>query len=206
MSEALSRLQKPPKLLIAASAIGYYGSRPGEVLDERSAPGQGFLAKVCQDWEAATLPAQRGGIRVVNARFGIILSAAGGALKKMLLPFQMGVGGRLGSGQQDMSWIALDDVVAALYHVIHTPNLSGPVNFVSCLPVNNSQFTKALGHVLKRPTIFPMPEFVVKTLFGEMGQELLLTSQRVLPQKLQDSGYNYHFPDLKEALRHLLGK
>lgn len=206
LSETLASLKSPPKVFISASAIGYYGARNDEVVAEESAPGSGFLADVCREWEEATGSAVKNNIRVVNARFGIILSAAGGALKKMLLPFRLGVGGKLGSGRQIMSWIALDDVVAGLYHVLNATNLRGPVNFVSPQSLTNWEFTKALGTVLKRPTIFPVPAFVIKTLFGEMGETLLLNGVNVAPKKLLESGYTFHFPELKEALHHLLGK
>jgi len=206
LSETLARLKLPPKVFISASATGYYGARDDIIVTEESAPGDGFLADVCREWEAATEFAVKNNIRVVNARFGIILSAAGGALKKMLPPFRLGVGGKLGNGRQIMSWIALDDVVAGLYHLLNTPHLRGPVNFVSPQSLTNWDFTKALGSVLKRPTIFPVPAFVIKILFGEMGEALLLKGANVEPKKLLESGYTFHFPELKEALHHLLGK
>lgn len=206
LSETLVSLKSPPKVFIAASATGYYGAREGEVVTEESLPGEGFLADVCREWEAVTEPAAKKNIRVVNARFGIILSPNGGALQKMLPPFRLGVGGKLGSGRQIMSWIALDDVVAGLYHVLNTADLKGPVNFVSPQSLTNRDFTKALGAVLKRPTIFPVPALVIKILFGEMGEALLLSGANVEPRKLLESGYTFHFPELKEALHHLLGK
>lgn len=206
LSEILANLKSPPKVFISASATGYYGARGDDVVAEESAPGDGFLADVCHEWEAATEMAVKKNIRVVNARFGIVLSASGGALKKMLPPFRLGVGGKLGSGRQIMSWIALDDVVAGLYHVLNTVDLKGPVNFVSPQSLTNWDFTKTLGAVLKRPTIFSVPAFVIKTIFGEMGEVLLLNGVNVEPKKLLESGYTFHFPEIREALCHLLGK
>lgn len=206
LSEILANLKLPPKVFISASATGYYGARSDDIVSEGSAPGDDFLADVCREWEAATEMAAKKNIRVVNARFGIILSASGGALKKMLPPFRLGVGGRLGSGRQIMSWIALDDVVAGLYHILNTVDLRGAVNFVSPQSLTNWDFTKALGAVLKRPTVFSVPAFVIKTIFGEMGEALLLNGVNVEPKKLLESGYTFHFPEIKEALRHLLGK
>ena len=204
IAEALRQLAKPPAVLVSASAIGWYGDRGEEVLREDSAPGAGYLAEVCRDWEAATEPAARAGIRVVHLRTGIVLSADGGALAKMLPPFRMGAGGKLGSGKQYMSWIALDDHIAAIQHVIQSPSLQGPVNLVAPNPATNLQFTKALGKALARPTIAPLPAFAVRLLFGQMGVELLLASQRVQPARLQASGFTFRYPDLEGALRHVL--
>jgi uncharacterized protein (TIGR01777 family) len=204
LAEALARLHKRPKVLVSASAVGYYGDRGEEGLGEESASGSGFLAEVCRQWEAAATPASQSGIRVVHPRFGVILSRAGGALPRLLLPFRLGLGGRLGSGQQFMSWIALDDVVGAIHHAITHDDLQGPVNAVSPAPARNHEFTKTLGRVLRRPTVFPLPAFAARLAFGQMADEMLLASQRVEPAKLLASGYQFQFPDLESALRHLL--
>lgn len=206
LCETLAELKQPPKVLVCASAVGFYGDRGDEVVDENSNPGSDFLADVCQEWEAATESATAGGIRVVNLRIGVILSPAGGALAKMLLPFKMGAGGVMGSGNQYWSWISIDDVAGAILHAITTQSLKGPVNAVSPNPVTNREFTKILGHVLSRPTIFPMPAFAVRLVFGEMGDALLLASTRVKPAKLLESGFQFQNQDLENALRHLLGK
>ena len=205
LAEALGQLAKPPRVLVCASAVGYYGDRGDELLREESEPGGGFLAGVVREWEAATEPAAKKGIRVVNLRIGVVLGAGGGALAAMLTPFKMGVGGRVGSGKQYMSWIALDDVVGAVEHALATESLQGPVNVVSPNPARNAEFTKALGGVLSRPTIFPLPAFVVKLAFGQMGEELLLGSQRVDSAKLRASGYKFHYPELEAALRRAVG-
>jgi len=206
VSEAIARMKKPPQVLICASAIGYYGDRGDELLKEGSAAGSGFLPDVCKAWEAATVPAVQKGVRVVNLRFGIILSAQGGAFAKMLTPFKMGVGGNLGSGTQYMSWIALDDVVGVIAYALETNSLSGPVNTVCPQAVTNAEFTQTLGRVLRRPTIFPMPAFAARLVFGEMADALLLSSARVVPDVLTQSGYSFQWPDLEGAFRHLLNK
>lgn len=206
LSQALAGLSNPPKVLVCASAIGFYGDRNEEVLIEESPPGEGFLVEVCKEWEAATAPAKEKGIRVVNQRFGIILSPKGGPLAMMLTPFKMGVGGVIGSGKQYMSWISIDDAVGAIYHAIVNENVSGPVNTVAPEAVTNQEFTKTLGKVLSRPTIFPMPAFAAKLAFGEMADELLLASARVEPKRLLESGYDFKTPTLEGALRHVLGK
>ena len=205
LSEALAEMAKPPRVLVCASAIGYYGDRGDELLREESESGGGFLAGVVREWEAATKPAAKKGIRVVNLRFGVVLGAEGGALAQMLMPFKMGVGGRVGSGKQYMSWVSLDDVVGAVGHALATESLKGPVNVVGPNPARNAEFTKALGKVLSRPTIFPLPAFVVKLAFGQMGEELLLGSQRVEPARLMASGYRFHYPELEGALRRAVG-
>jgi uncharacterized protein (TIGR01777 family) len=206
LCDALAQLAHPPNVLVSASAIGYYGDRGAEVLREDSRPGRDFLADVCRAWEAATAPAAQRGIRVVNVRFGVVLSAAGGALAKMLLPFKLGAGGRIGSGQQYMSWIALDDVVGAIHHTLITDTLQGPVNAVAPNPVTNAVFTKTLGRVLWRPTLVPLPAFVARAAFGEMADALLLASIRVEPTRLKDTHYAFRYPELEGALRHVLGK
>jgi uncharacterized protein len=206
LSDALANLSSPPKTLISASAIGYYGNRGDEILTEESAPGDDFLGNVCIEWEQATALAAEKGIRVVNTRFGIILAANGGALAKMLPPFRMGIGGKIGSGKQWMSWIALDDVIGGIKFALTNEALRGPVNFVAPNPVRNSEFTKALGKALSRPTLFPIPAFGVRLAFGEMADALLLSSQRVEPRKLETSNYQFQYPNLDSALRHVLGK
>ena len=204
LGDALANLSNPPKTFVGASAIGYYGDRGDEVLTEASAPGKDFLSGVCVEWENATALASEKGIRVVNCRFGIILDAKGGALKKMLPPFRMGVGGKIGSGKQWMSWIALDDVVRGIKFALANDSIRGPVNFVAPNPVMNAEFTKTLGSVLSRPTLFPIPAFGLRLLFGEMADELLLSSQRVEPAILQTSGYSFQYSQLEAALRHVL--
>ena len=207
LAEALAELKQPPKVLVSASAVGYYGDRGEETLREDSGSGSAFfLSNVCRQWEAATEPAEDAGIRVVNLRFGIMLSSVGGALPRLLTPFRMGVGGRLGSGKQFMSWIAIDDVIGAILHTMGTETLRGAVNAVAPEPVTNREFTRTLGRVLGRPTVFPMPAFAARLAFGQMADELLLASQRVEPAKLLASGYLFRFPELEAALRHLLGK
>jgi uncharacterized protein (TIGR01777 family) len=206
LGDALANLTKRPKIFICASAIGYYGNRGDEILMESSAPGNDFLAEVCVEWEKATALATEKGIRVVNARFGVILDAHGGALAKMLPPFRMGIGGKIDSGKQWMSWIALDDVVGGLKFALANETLRGPVNFVAPNPVRNAEFTKTLGKVLSRPTLFPIPAFGVRLLFGEMGEALLLGGQRVEPERLKSSGYQFQYSQLQTALSHALQK
>jgi uncharacterized protein (TIGR01777 family) len=204
LSESLARLSRPPSVFLSASAIGYYGDRGDELLTETSAPGNDFLAQVCIEWENATRPAVEKGIRTVHTRFGIILDAEGGALAKMLTPFRMGIGGRVGSGKQWMSWIALDDVVKGLRFVMEDASMRGPVNFVSPNPVTNAEFTKTLGRVLARPTLFPVPVFGARLAFGEMADALLLSSQRVEASVLKRMGYQFKWTKLEPALRHIL--
>jgi uncharacterized protein (TIGR01777 family) len=204
LAEALAKLERKPRALLSASAVGYYGSRGAEVLTEESSAGDDFLARVCRQWEEAATPAAQAGIRVVLMRFGIILSSKGGALAKMLTPFKLGAGGRLGSGHQYMSWIALDDVAGVIAHLLEKDSLSGPVNTVSPEPVTNREFTKALGEALSRPTLLPVPAFALRLAFGEMADVALLASQRVEPVRLKESGYRFKYPELKDALRHVL--
>lgn len=205
VAETLAQLKNPPACLISASAIGYYGDRGDEALCEDSPPGDDFLAKVCQQWEAACEPARQAGIRVVNPRIGIVLSYKGGALEKMLLPFQLGLGGVLGSGHQYLSWIAIDDVLAAFMHILATPSLSGPVNLAAPEPLTNAEFTRVLGKVLLRPTILPVPAFSLRALMGEMADSLLLSSTRVCSNRLLNTGFQFQYPDISSALRHVLG-
>ena len=202
LCDALAKRESPPKVLICASAIGYYGDRGDETLDETSTMGTSFLSEICQNWEAATESARAKGIRVVHLRFGVVLSAAGGALAKMLLPFKLGLGGIVGSGQQYWSWIDLNDVVGVISHSLTHEQLSGPVNAVSPNPASNRDFTKALGRVLRRPTIFPIPAFAARILLGEMADELLLASARVVPTALKKSGFEFQYPNLEDALKH----
>jgi uncharacterized protein (TIGR01777 family) len=206
LSEALAKLERRPRALVSASAIGYYGSRGDEVLTEESPAGNGFLSAVSREWEAATAPAAEAGIRVVNLRFGVILSPRGGALEKILLPFRFGLGGEVGGGRQYWSWIAIDDAVGAIHHALITDALRGPSNAVAPHPVTNHEFTKTLGSLLSRPTLLPTPEFAARLAFGEMADELLLAGARVEPARLLRTGYRFRFQTLEEALRHLLGQ
>ena len=202
----LARLQQKPRALVSASAIGFYGPRGEEILDETSSPGSDYLSEVARQWESATEAAARAGIRVVLMRFGVVLGAGGGALARMLTPFRMGAGGRIGPGQQWMSWIALEDAAAAVEHALGNGSLRGPVNVVAPNPVRNSEFTRTLGQVLHRPTVLPMPALAVKLAFGEMGTTLLLGSQRVLPKRLEASGFQFKYPELKEALESAIAR
>jgi uncharacterized protein (TIGR01777 family) len=205
LSETLAGLSNPPKTFVAASATGFYGNRGDEPLDEASSPGDNFLAQVCIPWEEATAAAVQSGIRVVNLRIGIVLAADGGALAKMITPFKFGLGGRIGSGRQYMSWIEISDMVRAINHALSVESLSGPVNAVAPNPVTNAEFTATLGKVLSRPTFFTMPAFAAHMAFGEMGDELLLGSTRVYPKKLLESGYKFRYSELQAALEHILG-
>ena len=193
-----------PELIISASAVGFYGERGTEIIDESFASGSGFLAGVCQQWENSVYIAEEAGIRVVNARFGAVLSSSGGALRKMLLPFKMGLGGIIGSGEQYFSWVSIDDAVRIIQHIIADDSIRGPVNFAAPNAVSNREFTKTLGRVLRRPTIFPLPAVVARLAFGEMADELLLTPIRVYPKKIVESGYKFLHPELGEALKHIL--
>jgi len=194
-----------PRTLISASAIGYYGNRGDELLTEDSSSGQGYLADVSREWEAATNPACEAGLRVVNLRIGVVLARTGGALPSMLLPFRLGLGGRVGSGKQYWSWVSLNDVVGIILFALHNDNLRGPVNVVSPEPARNEEFVRALGAQIHRPTIFPLPAFVVHTLLGEMGDAALLGSARVEPAKLKAAGYQFRHAKLKDALQAALG-
>jgi uncharacterized protein len=209
LTETLARLARPPRVLVSASAIGIYGNRGHEPVTESSstldAPPD-FLTEVGREWEAATDPARAADIRVVLARFGVALSPAGGALGRMLPPFRLGVGGPLGSGRQQMSWIAMDDLIGAVHHAIMTDALTGPVNATAPHPVSNREFAQTLGRVLGRPALLPVPAAALRLAFGEMARVALLGSARVLPARLQESGYTFRYPDLEGALRHLLGR
>jgi uncharacterized protein (TIGR01777 family) len=205
LAETLARIERPPAVFVAASAIGYYGDRGPEVLTETSAPGAGFLAEVCRAWEAAAAPAARRGIRVVHPRFGIILGPDGGPLARMLGPFRLGLGGRLGSGEQWMSWVAREDAVGAILHALATAPVAGPVNVVAPAPVTNREFTAALARAVRRPSWMPVPAAALRLLLGEMAREMLLVSQRVRPETLLASGYAFRRPTLDVALAAALG-
>jgi len=202
---ALAGLSPKPRVLVSASAIGYYGTRGSETLDERSASGTGFLASVCRDWEAATSPAQEAGIRVVLARVGVVLASEGGALEKMKIPFLLGVGGRIGDGTQYMSWISLPDLVSAMVFALQRDDLEGPVNCVAPTPVTNSDFSATLGRVLKRPAALPVPKFALRLAVGsEMANEMLIGGARVIPAELHAHGFEWQHPTLEPALRSAL--
>jgi len=204
LAETLAKLQRPPRVFASASAIGIYGNRGDEVLSEESAPGKGFLAGVCCEWEQATAAAEEIGIRVAHLRFGIVLSSKGGALAKLLTPFKLGAGGKIGNGKQWMSWIAIDDVIAAIHTVISADDMNGAVNLVAPNPVTNAELTETLGRVLERPTLLNVPAFAARIAFGEMADALLLSSARVQPVKLLESGYVFKHTQLEGALRHIL--
>lgn len=205
LARTIAELEPRPSVLVCAGGVGIYGDRDDEILTEESNVGTGFLASVGTAWEAAAEPARSAGIRVVNFRQGIALSRDGGALERLLMPFKLGVGGRVGSGKQWWSWVSLDDLVAA-YRFALESDLAGPVNLAAPNPAVNVQFVKALGRALHRPTVFPLPTFAVKAAFGEMGEHVLLESQRVLPARLLDAGFAFSYPDLESALEHALEK
>lgn len=204
IAEGIAALPDPPGTLINASAIGIYGNRGDELLDEDSGPGTDFLAGVGREWEAATEPAARAGIRVVIARFGIVLAEQGGALARLLPPFRLGGGGKVGSGKQFVSWIALPDVIRALRFLLDHPELSGPFNVVAPNPVTNATFAETLGHVLHRPAKVTVPAFALRLMFGEMADGALLASQRVHPRRLQEAGFTFEHPEMEGALRAVL--
>ncbi|OGR06052.1 MAG: TIGR01777 family protein [Deltaproteobacteria bacterium RIFOXYD12_FULL_50_9] len=199
-----SKAEYRPKVIISGSAIGIYGNRGAEELTEESARGSGFLPEVCYQWERSISSASSSGIRVVCVRFGMVLSAKGGALEKMILPFKIGLGGIIGNGDQYISWISINDVAGAISHIINNENLDGPINLVSPIPVTNFDFTKVLGKTLHRPTVFSIPAFFARLLFGEMAEELLLASTKVIPKKLLKSGYSFQEPTLDRAFDKLL--
>ena len=210
LAAALARSEAKPRVFVCASAVGFYGNRGEEVLREESPSGQGFLPEVCREWEDASRFAAEAGIRTVNIRIGLVLSARGGALAKMLMPFKLGLGGRIGSGRQWWSWIHVDDIVGGIHHAIRAESLvspmTGPVNLVAPNPVRNAEFTKVLASVLGRPAFFPVPEFALRLAFGaQAAEEMLLASQRVEPEKLRGSGYTFRFRDLRTALEDLVG-
>lgn len=205
LAETLATVDPPPAVLVCAGGIGIYGDRGDEILTEESELGSGFLADVGRAWEEATGPAREAGVRVVSFRQGLVLSRAGGALGRLLTPFKLGLGGHVGSGRQWWSWVSMDDLVAA-YRFALESEIAGPVNLVSPSPVTNGQFTKALGKAVRRPTLVPFPSFAARTVFGEMADEALLSSQRALPARLLDAGFRFEYPDLDEALRRALEK
>src|SRR3954452_24135401 len=204
LCDTLAGLASKPSVLVSASATGYYGNRADEMLDESATHGRGFLAEVCQQWEAATVTARDVDIRVVNLRIGFVLSKEGGGLAKMLTPFRLGLGGVIGSGNQYMSWIALDDLVRVIQFTLSAAALAGPVNAVAPAPVTNREFTKTLGMVLHRATMFPMPAFAAKLAFGEMADDMLLSGARVEPRALSNARFEFHYPQLDAALRHIV--
>lgn len=206
IARTLATMKHGPRVLISASAVGYYGDRGSEALNESAPAGRGFLAEVCRGWEGATKPAERAGIRVVNLRMGVVLSPSGGALGQMLLPFKMGAGGRLGSGKQYMSWIDLDDLTGLIYHTLYDESLRGPVNATAPTPVPNAAFTSALGRALGRPTVVPVPAFAVKAAFGELGTEALLWGQRVIPEKVLGTDFEFFYEGVEDSLRFQLGR
>ena len=206
LCEALVKLKHPPRLLLCASAVGYYGNHePDVVIDETAEAGQDFLAKVCEDWEKAADSAATNNIRVVFLRTGPVLSLEGGVLAKMLPIFKFGLGGIVGTGKQMFSWIALDEIPYIISHLIASEEIFGPVNCVSPHPVSNVEFTKILGKVIRRPTFVPLPSTAVKIMFGEMGDSLLLGGARVVPKRLLENGYQFHYPNLEATLEHLIG-
>jgi len=204
ISKTISELTNPPKLFISASAVGFYGNRGDEVLNEKSAIGKGFLAEVSNEWETAAKVNVNSGTRVVLLRSGLVLGKNGGALKQMLTPFKLGLGGMLGDGKQYWSWIALDDTLGSIFHIVNTDSIQGPVNIVAPDPVTNKEFVHILSEVLKRPALFHMPGFIVRSIFGEMADEGLLSSTRVYPAKLTESGYKFNYHDLKKALNDIV--
>lgn len=204
LMQALAALKKPPRHIISASAIGYYGDRGDMILDENASPGSGFLAEVCRDWEQAALEGSPVAARVVLLRIGMVLASDGGALRTMLPAFKLGLGGVVGHGRQHISWIALPDLVRAIMFILDNETIAGPVNLTSPQPVTNREFTRTLGAVIHRPTVFPAPRFGIRILFGEMGDSLLLSGSRVMPRALPDHGFEFNYPDLNSALTHLL--
>ncbi len=204
IAETIARMSEPPATLISASAIGYYGDRGNEVCTESSPPGEGFLADVCREWEAACDPAEKAGVRVCKLRIGVVLDRKGGALAKMLTPFRFGLGGIVGSGRQYWSWITLEDLTGMFQFLLDNPQLSGVFNAVAPEPVTNKEFTRTLGRVLRVPTLFPLPPFLARMALGEMADALLLASTRVVPERMQQAGFNYRHPVLEEALRSIL--
>jgi hypothetical protein len=206
LARLLAGLRRPPRIFLCASAVGIYGNRDAEVLTEKSAPGTGYLAETCVAWEASAQPALDAGIRTVHLRFGVVLTPDDGALAKMLPLFRLGLGGKLGSGEQWMSWISLPDVISAVFHIIDAPQLSGPVNMVAPIPVTNAEFTRTLGLALHRPAIVPAPAFALRLAFGEMADEALLASTRAIPAQLAQSGFRFQHAQLALALESLLSK
>jgi uncharacterized protein (TIGR01777 family) len=206
ISKTISEFTTKPEVFISASAIGYYGNTGDEFVDEESSQGSEFLSDVCSKWEEATKPASEAGIRTAQIRIGLVLSPLGGALPKMIIPFKMGLGGIIGNGKQYISWISINELINIICYIINQKNISGPVNLVSQNPVSNYEFTKTLGKVLKRPTFLPLPSLMAKIMFGQMADELLLSSKRVLPAKLKQSGYTFNDQNLEMTLQSILIK
>ena len=204
LSETMAGLSREPSAFINASAVGFYGSRGNELVDEESGPGEGFLANVCRQWESATAPAEQAGIRVVKLRLGVILTPDGGIMGSMLRPFKLGLGGKVGSGEQVISWVAMDDVVAAIGFILQNESLRGPINVVAPQPVTNEEFTRTLGSVLSRPTFMTMPAFAARLAFGQMADEMMLSSTRVAPKVLNGAGFQFQYQELGPAVQHLL--
>ncbi len=204
IAKSLEKLERPPKVWINASAIGYYGNVTDREVTETSPAGEGFLADVCREWEEATHFGLRTDTRIIHLRIGVVLTPKGGALQRMLLPFKLCLGGVLGSGEQEMSWIDIEDLTRAIVHCIETPTLRGPVNATAPHPVTNRTFTKTLAKVLRRPAIFPVPASLLRVLFGEMAESILLGGAEVIPEKLLQSGFTFRYPDLKSSLIHLI--
>ena len=206
LAQTIAGLPEPPRVMVSASAVGYYGDRGDELLREDSAPGSDFLAEVCKAWEAAADPAREAGIRVVHPRNGIVLSTEGGALARTLPIFKLGGGGRIGSGRQWWSWVAIDDVAGAYVHALTDDSIEGPLNVAAPNPLTNAEYTRVMGRVLNRPTVFPLPAAAARLMLGEVADALLLASQRVEPAKLEETGYEFRYPELEGALRHLIGR
>ena len=204
LAESISKLENRPESFLSSSAVGYYGKTGNELVNEGVDPGKGFLSGLCVEWEKATMPAVKAGVRVIQLRNGVVLSTKGGALSKMLTPFKLGIGGRLGSGRQYFSWILIDDYVRALYHLMTYENIQSPVNIVSPEAVTNREFTKILAKVLNRPAIIPVPAFVLKTMLGQVAEEILLSGTRAFPQLLMGSGFEFKYPELEDALKRIL--
>lgn len=205
LAKAIAAMENPPQIFLSASAIGYYGDCGDKVITEKDAPGDLFISEICKKWEASAEAAVNKGIRTVFMRIGVVPSPQGGALKELLLPFKMGLGGKIGNGRQYMSWVSIDDVLYAIHHAMFNEKVSGPVNFVSPTPVTNESFIKALGSAVNRPTVLPIPEYAIDKIWGEMGREVLLAGARVIPEKLIKSGYEFKFPDLEKNIKHMLG-
>jgi uncharacterized protein (TIGR01777 family) len=204
LAETIAKLSRPPRVFVSASAVGYYGHRYDEVLPETIMPGMDYLSRVCREWENASEAAAEAGVRVVNPRFGVVLSPKGGALARMLPPFKLGLGGKLGDGTQYMSWITMDDTLGAIRHALETDALAGPVNVVAPSPVTNAEFTATLGRVLGRPAVLSVPAFALRFMYGELADAALLASQRAEPKRLRETGYAFLHPELEGAMRHLL--
>jgi len=206
LSQTLANLHNPPKVFIAASAVGYYDRKCGHCLTEDSPPGEGFLAELVRDWEKASAVLENTTTRVVRLRIGMVLSSRGGALPRMLLPFKLGLGGKIGSGRQQVSWIALEDLVGIIKFCLENDRLAGPVNAVAPNPVTNAVFTETLAKILHRPAFFAVPGFVLKLLYGQMAEEVLLHGARAIPSKLLEAGFQYKYPELETALRGIIGR